>query len=124
MSSQNHSGCLLDSKMNIIIWASSTALKMNLVSSNRMEEFTMNEKTDREISETGEDNQMTAEQVLEAIGNMENEERWILIEKMYDQFYNPDKLTKDKSNDIKLEVAYLNHKILEIEKDLEKFKQK
>ena len=84
----------------------------------------MNEKTDREISETGEDNQMTAEQVLEAIGNMENEERWILIEKMYDQFYNPDKLTKDKSNDIKLEVAYLNHKILEIEKDLEKFKQK
>lgn len=70
----------------------------------------MNEKT------------MTAEQVLEAIGKMENAERWKLIEKMYDQFYNPDKLTKDKSKDIKMEVAYLNHKILEIEKKLEESK--
>ncbi|MFX3625662.1 MAG: hypothetical protein ACE3JP_16895 [Ectobacillus sp.] len=38
--------------------------------------------------------QMTSEQVLEIIQNLENEERWKLLKEMYDLYYNKDESTK------------------------------
>ncbi|WJQ13338.1 hypothetical protein RA955_06520 [Geobacillus proteiniphilus] len=37
---------------------------------------------------------MTAEEILEAIQNMSNEERWKLLDKMYDLYYSKEHLIK------------------------------
>lgn len=71
------------------------------------------------------DKKWTAEELFNAIKNMENGERWKFLEMMYDEFYDTSHLTPEAKtdDDLKLTAAFLKHKIIQIEKDVEELKR-
>lgn len=53
----------------------------------------------------------TAEEILAAVKNLENAERWKLLEKMHDTYYNP----SNKSSELQIEIL---NEISKIKKDI------
>lgn len=72
------------------------------------------------------DKKWTAEELFNAVKNMENGERWKFIEMMFNEFYDTSQLAPEgaKEEDLKLETAFLRNKIIEIEKEIEELKKK
>jgi hypothetical protein len=68
----------------------------------------------------------TAEELFNAVKNMENGERLKFLEIMYDEYYNTDHLAPEgtKKEHLRLETAFLRNKINEIEKEIEELKKK
>jgi hypothetical protein len=59
----------------------------------------------------------TAKEVLEAIDQLSNEERWKLLERMHDKFYS-------KGENYKLDIDFLTDKVNKLEREVFWLKKK
>lgn len=68
--------------------------------------------------------QLSAKEILIAIGKMDNDERIKLLSQMYDKYYNINKSLGIKDEDYRLEAAKLINKVDQMEKELKEIKIK